>query len=114
DVIVVEGVGGWAAPLNATLDQSSLVRALDIPVVLVVGLRLGCLNHARLSTAAIMADGLRCIGWISNTIDPHMLRIKENLALLHQHLAIPYWGHIPYTPRMNPAALTSALNPQEG
>ncbi|HHW4681304.1 MAG TPA: dethiobiotin synthase [Xylella taiwanensis] len=114
DVVVVEGVGGWATPLNATLDQATLVRALDIPVVLVVGLRLGCLNHARLSTAAIMADGLRCIGWIANTIDPHMVRIEENLALLRQRLPIPYWGHLPHTPGINPAALATVLNPQEG
>lgn len=92
-------MGGWATPLNATFDQATLVRALEIPVVLVVGLRLGCMNHARLSTAAIMADGLRCIGWIANTIDPHMARIEENLALLRQRLPIPYWGHLPHIPQ---------------
>ncbi|MCU0154636.1 dethiobiotin synthase, partial [Curtobacterium flaccumfaciens pv. poinsettiae] len=93
-----------------------MVRALEIPVVLVVGLRLGCMNHARLSTAAIMADGLRCIGWIANTIDPHMARIEENLALLRQRLPIPYWGTYRISPRDKPgdightATSTGGLN----
>ncbi len=60
------------------------------------------MNHARLSTAAIMADGLRCIGWIANTIDPHMARIEENLALLRQRLPIPYWRTYRISPRDKP------------
>jgi len=98
DVVVVEGVGGWAAPLSGTLDQSHLARAFDLPVVLVVGLRLGCLNHARLTAAAIAADGLRCVGWIANEIDPEMARRDENFALLGARLAMPCWGRIGYRP----------------
>ncbi|MFT4248069.1 MAG: dethiobiotin synthase [Pseudomonas sp.] len=110
DSVVVEGVGGWAAPLSATLDQADLARALRLPVVMVVGLRLGCLNHARLTAAAIAADGLACIGWIANGIDPHMARIEENFQLLRQRLPIPCWGRIPYAPGADPATLAEALD----
>src|SRR3546814_15233430 len=74
DFVLVEGVGGWLAPLSATLDQPDLVRALDLPVVLVVGMRLGCLNHARLSARAIEDDGARLAGWIASEVDPDMAR----------------------------------------
>ena len=96
DVVVVEGVGGWAAPLSSTLDQADLVLALDLPVVLVVGLRLGCLNHAYLSARAIAADGCRLLGWIAMDIDPDMARADDNFALLGHRLSIPCWGRLPY------------------
>ncbi|WP_372392977.1 dethiobiotin synthase [Xanthomonas sp. NCPPB 3582] len=96
--VVVEGVGGWAAPLSAELDQADLVRALQLPVVLVVGVRLGCINHARLTAAAIAADGLACVGWIANEVDPQMERVEENIAMLGQRLAMPCWGRIPWRP----------------
>ncbi len=69
DFVLVEGVGGWLAPLSDTMDQSMLVKALDIPVLLVVGMRLGCINHARLSEQAILADGCRLLGWIANSVE---------------------------------------------
>src|SRR5690606_32318140 len=78
DTVVVEGVGGWLAPLSAELDQIDLVRALELPVLMVVGMRLGCLNHARLTAQAIAASGARCIGWVGNEIDPDMARRDEN------------------------------------
>lgn len=96
DVVVVEGVGGWAAPLSATLDQADLVRALDLPVVLVVGLRLGCLNHAYLSARAIRADGCRLVGWIGTGIDPAMARIDDNRALLAARIPAPCLGWLPW------------------
>ncbi|WOB48092.1 dethiobiotin synthase [Xanthomonas hydrangeae] len=103
EVVVVEGVGGWAAPLSADLDQADLVRALKLPVVLVVGVRLGCINHARLTAAAIAADGLDCIGWIANEIDPQMERIEENIGMLRQRLTMPYWGRIAWRPGVDAA-----------
>ena len=109
DVVVVEGVGGWAAPLSATLDQADLARALDLPVVLVVGMRLGCLNHARLSAAAIAADGLQCVGWVANEVDPDMARRDENFALLTARLPMPCWGRIPYQPDAAPATRAAHL-----
>ena len=105
DVVVVEGVGGWAAPLSRTMDQADLVRALDMPVVLVVGLRLGCLNHAYLSARAIAADGCRLAGWIANDIDPAMERMDDNVALLSQRLAAPCLGRLPHGSNVRSHAL---------
>lgn len=110
DTVVVEGVGGWSAPLSATLDQADLVRALDLPVVLVVGLRLGCLNHARLTARAIAADGAHLVGWIANEIDPSMQCIDENFTLLRQRLPIPCLGRLPYSPHPDPQRLAHLLD----
>ncbi|AKU51021.1 dethiobiotin synthase [Xanthomonas arboricola pv. juglandis] len=110
EVVVVEGVGGWAAPLSADLDQADLVRALALPVVLVVGIRLGCINHARLTAAAIAADGLDCIGWIANEVDPQMERIEENIGMLRQRLAMPCWGRIAWRPGADAAAQSLGLH----
>ena len=109
DSVVVEGVGGWAAPLSADLDQADLVRALDLPVVLVVGLRLGCINHARLTARAIENDGLRLAGWIANDIDPAMARSDENFELLKQRLPVACWGRLPFREKPDPAQLASLL-----
>jgi dethiobiotin synthetase len=94
DRVVVEGVGGWLAPLSGSLMQADLVRALELPVVLVVGLRLGCINHALLSARAIAADGCRLAGWIANRIDPAMAAVEENLATLRERIDAPLLGVI--------------------
>jgi len=109
DVVVVEGVGGWAAPLWSTLDQADLVLALDLPVLLVVGLRLGCLNHAYLTARAIAADGCRLQGWIAVDIDPEMARADDNFALLGQRLPAPCWGRLPHRAVPDPAELLRFL-----
>lgn len=109
DCVVVEGVGGWAAPLTATLDQIDLVRALELPVVMVVGLRLGCINHARLTRQAIEASGARLVGWIANDIDPAMARADDNFAILHRYLAVPCWGRLPHATTPDPAQLAHNL-----
>lgn len=111
DAVVVEGVGGWAAPLSATLDQAELVRALRLPVVLVVGMRLGCLNHARLTARAIVEDGCELVGWIANHIDADMARQDENVELLHLRLRAPCWGRLPYQVPADPVALSRLLQP---
>jgi dethiobiotin synthetase len=111
DTVVVEGVGGWAAPISATLDQIDLVRALDLPVVLVVGLRLGAINHARLSARAIQADGARLVGWIGNDIDPQMARADDNFEILRRRLPVPCWGRLPYAASPDPQALAGRLQP---
>lgn len=95
DVVVVEGAGGWLSPWSATLDQSALARALDLPVVLVCGLRLGGISHARLSARAILDDGCRLAGWIGNRIDPHWRHPEANTALLDAHLHAPCLGVLP-------------------
>jgi dethiobiotin synthetase len=95
DCVVVEGVGGWAVPLSPTLMQADLVRALKLPVLLVVGLRLGCINHALLSARAIADDGCILIGWIGNRIDPDMARVDDNIATLRARLPTPVLGVLP-------------------
>lgn len=111
DIVVVEGVGGWAAPLSSSLDQADVVRVLELPVVLVVGLRLGCLNHAYLSARAIAADGCRLAGWIASEVDPRMERVDDNVALLAQRLRAPCWGRLPHAPGADAAALAHHLRP---
>jgi dethiobiotin synthetase len=110
DCVVVEGVGGWMAPLATHLMQADLVRALDLPVVLVVGLRLGCLNHAYLSARAIEADGCRLAGWIATEIDPLMARIDDNLALLRERLPVPCWGVLPFDRSPDPARMSRHIH----
>jgi dethiobiotin synthetase len=111
DAVVVEGVGGWAAPLATDIDQADLVRALRLPVVLVVGMRLGCINHARLSARAIADDGFELVGWIANHVDPDMQRQDENFEILRRRLQAPCWGRLPHDRAMDAESLSRALNP---
>jgi len=103
DRVVVEGVGGWAVPLSDALMQADLVRALDLPVVLVVGLRLGCISHALLSARAIRADGSVLAGWIANRVDPAMARADENLAALRARIDAPLLGVLAHASEPNDA-----------
>jgi dethiobiotin synthetase len=89
DCVVVEGAGGWLAPIGERQSMADLARALDLPVVLVVGLRLGCLSHAQLTARAIEADGLRLGGWIANHLDPSFERMGQNLSTLERLLGPP-------------------------
>jgi len=86
DIIVVEGAGGWLAPLGPRISIKDLAATLDLPVLLVVGVRLGCINHALLTKLAIESHGAQFAGWIANTIDPGMPRQKENLETLAKRL----------------------------
>jgi dethiobiotin synthetase len=92
DVVVVEGAGGWRVPLSDTTDMADLAARLGGAVVLVVGLRLGCLNHAVLTAEAIRSRGLPWAGWVANRIDPYMPCVDENLASLHLRLPGPCLG----------------------
>ena len=114
DAVVVEGVGGWAAPLDDELDQVDLVRRLDLPVVLVVGLRLGCLNHARLTARAIQSDGVRLIGWIGNRVHPAFAERDEYVELLRAALPAPCLGVLPYAKAPDPATMASWLSMPSG
>ena len=104
DCVVIEGVGGWLAPLNDTQTVADLVRALGIPVVMVVGLRLGCLNHALLTQESIESRGMRLAGWVGNGIDPAMACRAENLATLERRLGQPPLAVVPFMSG-EPAAL---------
>lgn len=108
DVVLVEGVGGWLAPLSRGLLASDIARQWQLPVILVVGLRLGCLNHALLSARAIATDGCRLVGWVGNLIDPEMAAVDENLATLRQLLPAPCLGVLPYG--VPPYAVASQLD----
>lgn len=89
DVVLVEGVGGFLVPLSDETDTGDLAVALNLPVILVVGLRLGCLNHALLTVEAIRARGLTLAGWIANPIDPTMSYVQENIQMLASKIAAP-------------------------
>ncbi len=96
NLLVVEGVGGWAVPFSDSTMQAHLVRALNIPVILVVGIRLGCINHALLSAQAIAADGCKLIGWIANRIDPAASCIDEVIASISEELDAPLLADVPH------------------
>jgi dethiobiotin synthetase len=95
DVVIVEGAGGWLAPLGPTTSMNGLARALDLPAILVVGVRLGCINHALLTKLAIDSQGTRFAGWIANTVDPNMPRRKENLETLAYRLGVQPLADVP-------------------
>ncbi|MGY0634780.1 dethiobiotin synthase [Luteimonas sp. A478] len=111
DTVVVEGVGGWMAPLADGLDQAALARALGADVVLVVGLRLGCLSHARLTARAIEADGLRLVGWIGSGVDPVPHRQQEYVELLREALPVPCLGVIPHMAMPEPLEASRNISP---
>jgi len=96
DFVVVEGAGGLLVPLGEKQDFGDLAKVLDLPVILVVGMRLGCINHALLTVEAIAARGLRLGGWVANCIDPAMSRFDENLATLKQRIDAPLLGIAPH------------------
>jgi dethiobiotin synthetase len=95
DLLLVEGVGGWQVPLTESLMLDDLARALSLPVILVVGLRLGCINHALLTQDAIQRSGLPLHGWVANTIEPDMLAFDEVLATLQANIRAPLLGLLP-------------------
>ena len=109
DCAVVEGVGGWMVPLSDSLDASAIPRALQLPVILVVGLKLGCINHARLSARAIQDDGCELLGWIGNEIDPAMERPEDNIATLRRILPAPCLGLLPHAASPLEAARSGML-----
>ncbi|MNN52068.1 ATP-dependent dethiobiotin synthetase BioD 1 [compost metagenome] len=110
DLTLVEGAGGWRVPLTGGESLSDLAVALQLPVILVVGVRLGCINHAVLSAEAILRDGLPLAGWVANIVDPATSRIEENLATLAERLPAPCIGRVPRLPNATPAAVASHLD----
>lgn len=109
EFVLVEGVGGFEVPLGDGLDTVDLARAIGLPVVLVVGMRLGCLNHALLTARAIHASGLPFAGWIANAIDPAMAVPGENVAALEERLEAPLLARFPFHASPDPAQLASSI-----
>jgi dethiobiotin synthetase len=95
DFTLIEGAGGWRVPLSGEANLSDLAVALKLPVILVVGVRLGCINHALLTAEAIARDGLQLAGWVANIVDPRTSRLEENLASLAERLPAPCLGRVP-------------------
>ncbi|MEZ2417105.1 dethiobiotin synthase [Luteibacter sp. RCC_6_2] len=111
DRVVVEGVGGWMVPLATGMSTEDMPSRWGLPVVLVVGVRLGCISHARLTARAIQADGCRLAGWIANVIEPTMPLREENIQTLRDYLPAPCLGVLPYRVAPADAAVLLDLGP---
>jgi dethiobiotin synthetase len=109
DAVIVEGVGGFRVPLGPDGDSADLAQALALPVILVVGLRLGCINHALLSEESIRSRGLRLAGWVANRIDPAMTRAEANIDTLRRQLAAPLLGSVPFMVSADPEQAADRL-----
>jgi dethiobiotin synthetase len=99
EVVVVEGAGGFLVPLNEQEDLGDLAQAIDLPVILVVGMRLGCINHALLTCEAIVSRQLMIAGWVANTLSEEMPLLKENIQTLKDRIFAPFLGVLPMLPK---------------
>ena len=108
--VIVEGAGGILVPLDADFDTADLAADLGLPVILVVGMRLGCLNHALLTAAAIRRAGLPIACWVANQLDPHMLCTPENLRTLRERLRAPLLAHVPHTANIDASRIARQLD----
>lgn len=110
DVVIVEGVGGFCVPLNDTDDSAMLAQQLDLPVIMVVGMRLGCLNHALLTMREIQRSGLECAAWVANVVDADMAELDANIAALKARIAAPLLGMVSYQAQPNASVVAQSLN----
>lgn len=110
ELVIVEGVGGFRVPLNEQQDSADLAQQFGLPVILVVGLRLGCLNHALLSVDAIRARGLKLSGWVANTLEADMPERQENIAALEQRIGAPLLGVVEYQALPDARVAATQLN----
>lgn len=109
DCIIVEGVGGWQVPLNASQTVADLALTLKLPVLLVAGIRLGAINHALLTYEAIQQSGLDCLGWVANIIDGEMVNSDETIDAIQRRIAVPLLGVLPYQQALQVEQLASYL-----
>jgi dethiobiotin synthetase len=109
DITLVEGAGGWLVPLNDFADISDIPPLLGLPVILVVGLKLGCINHARLSLQAVKAKGCQLAGWVGSQVDEAMSHVDDNIATLSRYLEVPCLGIIPFLPQSKIAGASGYL-----
>jgi dethiobiotin synthetase len=108
--VVVEGIGGWRVPISNKISTVDLVRELSLPVIMVVGVRLGCISHALLTAEAIRADGLGLCGWVSNQLENDNPYKRETIVTLKERLACPHIADIPYTGGFEPEKLLKSIN----
>ncbi|HYF97868.1 MAG TPA: dethiobiotin synthase [Coxiellaceae bacterium] len=105
DCIVIEGAGGWLVPLNDQEYLADFAEALAAEIILVVGMRLGCINHALLTLRDIEQRGLSLAGWIANCIDPDMLHLEENIEFLQAHISAPLLATLPHQAEADPSSV---------
>jgi len=110
DCVLVEGIGGWQVPVNGRQTMADLARVLALPVILVAGIRLGCLNHALLSAAAIEASGLRLAGWVANCIPPRADFAEDNINYLKTMISSPLLGVVPLLSEVNTGRVAGCLS----
>lgn len=110
DFVLIEGAGGWRVPLNPRERLSRLPQLLEIPVILVVGIRLGCINHALLTAEAIARDGLNLAGWVANVQEPQMAGLQENIDSIRASLQAPLLGQVPWLEDATPAEVARYLS----
>lgn len=110
EAVVVEGVGGFRVPLTERFDTADLAQQLGLPVILVVGLRLGCISQALLTAEAIAVRGLRLAGWVANTVEPHMPHMAGNVEAIAVRLKAPLLGHVPRFDHPTAAAAAACLD----
>lgn len=110
DVVLVEGAGGWRVPVSESEFLSSWVKQERLPVVLVVGIKLGCLNHARLTAECVKNDGLDLVGWVANRINPGTEHYQEIIEALKTMIDAPQLGEIPYVPSAKRKDLGKYIN----
>ena len=109
DFLVIEGAGGWRVPINKRETMADIPKQLNAEVILVVGIRLGCINHALLTAQAIRLDGLKIAGWVANILDTEMLRIDENIDTLKHMLIEPCLGVVPRLSEVTPQQIAAHL-----
>ncbi len=109
DWVVVEGVGGWLVPLNDEATIADLARLLGLPIILVVAIRLGCLNHALLTVEAIKQAGLPLAGWVANRLADHSALVQQNIATLKTRIDAPLLGDLPYLDDPAPSKVATYL-----
>jgi|TARA_B110000090_G_scaffold194385_1_gene229473 dethiobiotin synthetase len=109
DMVVIEGAGGWRVPINSRETLADVARELECAVIVVVGMRLGCLNHALLTMEAIRRDGLQIAGWVANILDTEMPRLQENIDTLKQCINEPCLGTVPRLDDLSPEQVAKFL-----
>lgn len=110
DFTLVEGAGGWRVPLNPSETLADLPRALNLPVILVVGIRLGCISHALLTVEAIVRDGLQLAGWVANIVDPDMPCQDENITSIGERISAPCLAVVPWLDSVTPAKVSGFID----
>ncbi|MBL4583038.1 MAG: dethiobiotin synthase [Pseudomonadales bacterium] len=113
DITLVEGAGGWRVPINRTETFADVAKMLNLPVILVVSMRLGCINHAMLSLEAIRNDGLKVFGWVANRVDAQMSCFEENLETLKRQIPEPCIGVVPHLTDPNKVEIAKYINIEE-